>query len=407
MTMGFLAISLRKDWARMRRDPLSLATAAGIPLVLAVLITLVFGREPATPRGRLLLADEDDTVVSNLIAGAFSREPLGKMLVVEKVGREEGRARIDRGEASAFLLIPKGLQHAFLLDQPFRMQLFTNPSERILPQIVKETLSIVVDGAFYLQRVAAGQLHAFAAKGTPTDLEIAQVSVSISHLATNLDKYLNPRVIDLETEVAQAKTAEPSFAAILLPSMLFMGLLFIANSLAGDIWKERVAGTLRRLASAPVSMAAFLASRVVFVAVVYGIVAIAGLVAADKLAGMPVPSLPAAVLWMAFVGTVFYLLFLWIAVQPATQRAANVLSNLIIFPLSMLGGCFFPFEWMPAWMARMGRLTPNGWALTEFKAILDGNAGAAHLAASAALLAGVAALAFVLTLRRLRRGFAV
>jgi ABC-2 type transport system permease protein len=189
--------------------------------------------------------------------------------------------------------------------------------------------------------------------------------------------------------------------------MLFMGLLFIASSLAGDIWKERVAGTLRRLASTPVSMAAFLASRVVFVAMVYGVIAVAGLLAADKLAGMPAPNLPAAALWMAFVGTVFYLLFLWIAVLPATQRAASVLSNLIVFPLSMLGGCFFPFEWMPAWMVRIGRLTPNGWALTEFKAILEGHAGPAHLAASAALLAAVAALAFVLTLRRLRHGFAV
>ena len=166
-------------------------------------------------------------------------------------------------------------------------------------------------------------------------------------------------------------------------------------------------GTLRRIASSPVSMASYLAGRVVFVSMLYAAVALAGLVAANRMVGMPVPNLPAAALWITFTGTVFYLLFLWISVQPATQRAASVLTNLIIFPLAMLGGCFFPFEWMPAWMAAIGRLTPNGWALSQFKAILDGSIEAGHLATAAALMAVLGALAFLLTLRRLRGGFAV
>jgi len=136
-------------------------------------------------------------------------------------------------------------------------------------------------------------------------------------------------------------------------------------------------------------------------------VAFAGLTASQRLAGLPVANLPAAALWIAFAGTVFYLFFLWIAVQPATQRAASVLANLIIFPLAMLGGCFFPFEWMPNWMAAAGKLTPNGWALSQFKTILDGTADSAHLAVSAALLTAFSALAFLLTLRRLRSTFAV
>ena len=69
--MGFLAVSLRKDWARVRRDPFSLATALGIPLVLAVLMSLVFGRQPAAPQGRLLVADEDNTIGSTRLLGAF------------------------------------------------------------------------------------------------------------------------------------------------------------------------------------------------------------------------------------------------------------------------------------------------------------------------------------------------
>ena len=36
-----------------------------------------------------------------------------------------------------------------------------------------------------------------------------------------------------------------------LPGMLFMSVLFIANGMAGDLWDERRAGTLRRFVSSP------------------------------------------------------------------------------------------------------------------------------------------------------------
>jgi ABC-type multidrug transport system permease subunit len=186
-----------------------------------------------------------------------------------------------------------------------------------------------------------------------------------------------------------------------------MSMLFLASGTAADIWKERMLGTLRRIACSPVSMAQYLGSRVVFVAMLYLVVASMGLEAAIHLAGMTVPNLAAAAAWLTFVGTLFYLLFLWIAVQASNARAASVLANLIIFPLAMLGGSFFPFEWMPGWMVAIGRLTPNGWALTQFKTILDGSADAAHLAASVGMLAALSAVAFYFTARRLKLVFAV
>jgi len=67
----------------------------------------------------------------------------------------------------------------------------------------------------------------------------------------------------------------------------------------------------------------------------------------------------------------------------------------------MLGGSFFPFEAMPGGLARVGRLTPNGWALTVFKQILDGSVDTVALAASAAGAAGVMLALFLLVRRRL------
>jgi ABC-2 type transport system permease protein len=134
-------------------------------------------------------------------------------------------------------------------------------------------------------------------------------------------------------------------------------------------------------------------------------VALVGLVASRGLAGVPVPNLPAAVMWLTFAGSALFLMMLVVAVTASTARAASVMGNLIVFPLAMIGGCFFPFEWMPAWMARIGRLTPNGWAITQFQAILSGGIDARQLAVAVAGLTVVSAVMFMVALRRLRTGF--
>jgi ABC-type multidrug transport system permease subunit len=398
--MRFVWTAIRKDWSRVRRDPFALGTWLAIPVILAVLLTLVFGRGETVPQGRLLVADQDDSIASNVLVSGFSREPLSKMLLVEKVSEADGQERINRGDGSAFLLIPAGFQTAFLSNQPFRLTLMTNPSEAIIPQIVKESLSIMVDAAFYVQRVAGSQLRSLEAQAS-SYASLGPATGSIIGSMASLQHYLNPRVIDLETQVVARKPAR-NFATTFLPSMIFMGMLLIAGGLAIDIWRERMMGTLRRLMISPAPLSAFLTGRLIFVGMVFGLVSLVGLVAAKGLAGMKAVNLPAAILWLTFTGMAFYLLMLVIALIPSTARAASVMSNLVTFPLAMIGGCFFPFEWMPDWMARIGRVTPNGWAITQFKAILAGEVNAAQMAVAVTGLTVVSAAMFFVALRRLR-----
>jgi ABC-type multidrug transport system permease subunit len=401
--MGFLLASVTKDLHRMRRDPLALATSLGIPLVLVTLITLVFSGGQATPQGRILVADEDKSVLSQAITTAFSREPLAKMLVMETTGREEGRRRMDRGDASALLIIPKGFQDAFLQNQPFQLQLVTNPAQEILPEIVEETLSIVVDGGFYVQKVAAVPLRSLVAGQTPDDETVARASVAFSRLGRSLAKYLNPPLIDLDVHVAAERQANQNVAALFLPAMLFMGLLFIGNAHALDIWREQAWGTLRRLATTPVSLGTLLGGRLISLALILFGVAVAGVAGMRWAAHVPVASVVLATLWLVLSGTAFYLFLVTIAVNASNQRTANVIGNLVVFPLSLLGGSFFPFEMMPDWMARIGRFTPNGWAVLQFKAFVAGSAHMKDFVSGAAYMAVAGSLLFLLTVRRMRR----
>jgi ABC-type multidrug transport system permease subunit len=151
-------------------------------------------------------------------------------------------------------------------------------------------------------------------------------------------------------------------------------------------------------------MAAFLAGRVLFVALIFFCVAAAGLAALHWLAHVPIANPSVAALWVVFSGISLFLLLLLLVLQASGERAAHVVGNLAIFPLALIGGCYFPFEIMPARMAAIGRWTPNGWAVIQFRAILDGSLSAGEVMAAVAGLTVVGAIAFLLALRQIEHG---
>jgi ABC-2 type transport system permease protein len=393
-----------KELRRMRRDPLAIGMWLGIPALVSLLLVLVFGRGPVTPKGKLLVADEDASMVSSLLAGAFGQGPLGDMLVVEKVTLKDGQARINRGDGSALLAIPKGFGGAVLNRQPSRLKLVTNPSQSILPGIVEETMSVLLEGVFYVQALAGDRLQTFSSGETPPLEQVLKTSTAFYNVGTSVGKYLNPLRIDFETEVVQSKGAGTvNLAAAFVPCFLFLAFLFLSMGFSGEIWKEHRQGTVRRLLTTPGRMEAFLLGRVLAVAALLLFASVAGLSIGRLATATPAGRVVTAILFAVPAGVTFYLLMQLLVLSVPTERAAHTVSNMVMMPLAMIGGSFFPFEVMPGWLASIGRWTPNGWAVTQLGAILGGKLGPAEAGLAAGYVLLLAALVFVLIARRLRR----
>jgi ABC-type multidrug transport system permease subunit len=86
-----------------------------------------------------------------------------------------------------------------------------------------------------------------------------------------------------------------------------------------------------------------------------------------------------------------------------SRRGGSILTNLLMFPLLMMGGSFFPFEAMPSWMAEAGQFTPNGWILQELKPLILGKRQLLGLGAPFGALAVGGGLLTYLLRARLRR----
>ena len=180
--MGFLVACALKDLRRRLADPAALAVWIGIPLLLAGLMNLVAGNANVAPRAKVLVVDQDATLLSGLLIRGAASGRLGELVEVEGVALPEGERRINAGEASALLILPKGFQSAVLEQTPAQLTLVTNPSERILPGIIQEALEVVVEVVFYGQRIFGPSIRRIVSgiPGQPSDIDVASISVEIN-----------------------------------------------------------------------------------------------------------------------------------------------------------------------------------------------------------------------------------
>ncbi len=412
--MRFLWATILKDLRRRRRDPLALALWAGIPLAVAFLMLLAFGGDGSSLRARLLIADDDQSFISGFLVTALGQGRLEEILEVEKVTAVEGPALIADGDASAFLLIPDGFGTAVLNEEPVKLELLTNPAERIKPGIVEGVLETLVDATFYLQRLLGPALRTIprelpAGMSIMPDSLVTRSSLAINRTMNSIAPYLSPPIIKLETvdldQEADGGASSMNFGLLFFPSMLFLGLMFIAQGLGQDIWLERRCGTLRRTLTTPQSLATILGGKLCAAGIVLLGLMLIGIIVGRLCFRLPLANPLLALGWAALFGTAMTLFLLTVQVFATSERAGSLLTSLIIFPLAMMGGSFFPFEVMPAWLARIGRLTPNGWAIEQFKAIIGDNVDLGELGMALLKLAVAGGVCFLITLYRLRRGF--
>jgi hypothetical protein len=402
--VSFLLTSAAKDLRRRLADPFALVVLGGIPLVIGTLMGLMTGDGAAVPRAHVLVADQDQTLLSRLLTGSS----WGGLLETEAVELEDGRRRMDAGEATALLVLPEGFQEGVLEERPVELRLLTNPEMRILPRLVEEGLEVLLEAVFYLQRLLGPELAEVAESvGDTRGLDQAQVMALAGRIYERLDQVgdvVFPPVLDVELErVGQPPGATPGFGELAMPGFLIMAVIFVAQTASDDAWAEKEQGTLRRALASPRGLAGFLGGKVLAAGGLVALVSSVGLVVAAALFGYSLRTLPGALLWCAFSGMALFALLLLIQLFASSRRAGSLVYMIVVFPLVMLGGSFFPFEAMPGWMRAVGELTPNGVAVVQLKGILLERVDPAALLRAAVALALPALGAFLLSLRRLRR----
>ena len=411
---------LRRDLVRYLRNPGRTALLFAIPLMMAAIFALVFGggSDDGGITIRVLLWDEDDSLLGRLLQGAEDRPESEGRLDVVPVG-PEGLAMMDHGDASALVHLPKGFTRAVIDGRPTAIEVVKNPAQRFLPLVVEEGVMLGATVLSAASRALRPELDAISsfldADAAPEDAAVGALSQSFNRRAKQFDRYVFPPVVKLEAvdlgadEDDDATETSQGVAAVLsvfLPGFAVLGVLFLAQSATRDMLHDRETGLVRQLLTAPVSPASYLLGKCLSVLVVSA-TGLALLVAAGVAAGVSwgSPLAVAAVVVAAAVAASGTLLLVMSVV--GSERQGDALSTIVIMSWCLLGGAFVPLSQMPAFLLPIAKTTLVYWATSAFSILIAGG-GLADILPNLAVLAGAGALGIAIGAavmgRRLARG---
>lgn len=414
--MAALAI-VRRDVVRYLRNPVRTAMLFAVPLMLAGIFSLVFSGGADRISVKVLLYDEDSSLLSKFLEGAAGSSEMETKLEVIPVG-SEGWEMMERGEASALVHIPEGFTRDYLAGRPTTIEVVKNPSERFLPKVVDEGVGLGAVALSAASRVFRSELETIGgfmdSEAFPADLAVASVGTGFNQKLRGLERFLLPPVVTLETLTlgetpGNEDAPQINILAYFLPGFSVMGILFLAQSATRDILRDREHGLVRHLLTAPVSTGDYVRGKSLSVL----LVTTAGfsvLVGIGVAAGVQWGFAPAAAALIVASAVMASGVLLLITSFVGSERQADTLATIVIMVSSMLGGAFVPISQMPSFLRPIAASTPVFWSVDGFTKLMNLHGGFADIAINLAVLVGVGGLSMAvgstLLQRKLERGVA-
>jgi ABC-2 type transport system permease protein len=370
---------------RVVRNPGLILLLLAIPLTLAVMEYAAFGRTAAEgklPPTKVLFLDEDDTLASGFLPQVFSGGPAKDFFELAQVpSRDEAARMFKRGEASALIVVPKGFQDALLAGSRCELVFYPNPIQSIGPEIARSMLdmtTLIGNGLYAKALEPISRIKAlFDQKRDPTSAEVAVISQGFFEAGRRLGglESLNDLKVNVqrpgEREARTGFGNDPkTFFAYVFPGLVVFALMFIAQSLAMRLLRDRTRGLQRRVVMAPVSPTAVVMGGVVYL--VTGLLALMGALAAIGAVIFRIQlrdplSLAAIGLGFATFAAGLHLLSGSLA---RSDRSAGFVGSVVVLVLSLVGGTFVPAETFPPFLQHVAAMVPNGAAQQGFIDVL-------------------------------------
>jgi len=368
-----------KDYRRKWKNPSVLIGFLLLPLVFTFIFGLVFGpqAEQTLPQIRVLAADQDGSLLSQFFLTALTQGELKNLITLKKVPEEEGYRKLNKGKASALIVIPENFGKDVLDGKPTEILLLKNPSEQFLPQIVEEigdVSSLLLSSLFSVFSDEISRIKDLSQKESFPDSALSALSIQIKNRIEGIAKYVFPPVISLKQETISEKGQKEetrfSIYGYILPAMAMLFLLFICNAVFEDILREKEMGTLLRLSISPMKISEFIWSKILAAASI-GMVCTLFLIGLGAVVfnipwGNPLHVLLVVLSLNILIAGFISIFYTFVR----TERQAGAVLSSVILVMSLLGGSMVPVEALPRFFLKFSKLTVNYWGIEAFHRVM-------------------------------------
>ncbi len=197
-----------------------------------------------------------------------------------------------------------------------------------------------------------------------------------------------------------------SYTDFLMPGIIIQTVLFGTSQTAVGLADDLSKGIVDRYRSLPMARGAVIAGRVIGDIArnlfVVGVMLAVGLAIGFRFHGGVVGAI-AFPFYAIFFSIAFHFLMAYFGARAQTVESANVLTFLIIFPITFLSSAFVPVETMPGWLQPVAKANPMTYGVDTARALAQGGPITESLLFSIAWIIGITAVFAPLAVYQYRR----
>ena len=376
-----------KDLRSTMRNVPALAMMLLAPLALAALLGFAFGggQSFSISATKVAVANADTGAsgagaaenAGAVVAGVLKSPDLSDIVAVsEKPSAAAARKSVDDGKAAVAVVIPADFSGALFATSPTApktaVELYENPTQEIGGAITESIVGQALLG-FNGARAAA-----LAANGLATANGDGARAAELAQQAAQ--KYIQGGGAAAGVSVAQRaprlpggeSTKDVGVTGTILAGMMIFFMFFGANNVARTILDEDRAGTLPRLFTTPTPRHTILGGKYSSVFVTVTVQAVILLLAGRLIFSIDwgrLDAVAALTLVAAAVASGLALLVISVVRTPAQAGAIGAGVYLV---LALVGGNFTGTAAGGGTYAQIQKLTPNGWLLQGWDAVMRG-----------------------------------
>lgn len=208
-----------------------------ISFVNGLVLKNVFSEQIAIPKFQVAYIDEDQGKYSKILKEILEDPKVKDLIDLKEVeNREESRKKVEKGEYSALVFIPKGFSAGFSLKDHKVIEIVKSPSDSIQAGIVEEIIGSYIDVLNSNENI----IEVLAKLSTDPQITQEIIQKALAEVQNTLtNNYIEQGTFEKGKEVDSRQ-----YYAI---AMLVMFSLNVSAAGALQIYREKQEGTLTRL----------------------------------------------------------------------------------------------------------------------------------------------------------------
>lgn len=397
-----------KDLQVLFKDRGQLVVLFLMPLMFAAIFGQVFGS--GSSGLAIYLVNQDTGQYGEQVVNILNQ--IDVLNITELETAQQADEKIAAGDALAAIVIPddfsQDIDNFDPVNDPARVQVIVDPAQdrfgSIVTGIVNEVLTWITFQGEIQHGLQVVMDESGAFEGVDEATRRSYQAQSMMTIMAQLQKASTDPLIAIESADLQGvKMIVPENAySLSITGYTVMFAFFIVGVIASTLLTEKEQGTLRRLLTSPLQRASIILGKMLAYVVVVGLQVLVMLGVGNLVYDIPIGSSPLGLvvvtLALALAATSLGML---VAALARTRSQADNIGTVLALVLAAVGGSIIPISkgGMLYWVSRF---TPHAHALEGYNELMLYEGGVADILPQAGLLIGVAAVFFLIAIRRFK-----